>query len=170
MFRLSPLRTGIPVHLDHNLRERDLRILKEGILLDQLLSVKQPVAQYLQTAWHRVVEDYSQGHLPSLADRAVAIEGVASRISTVTGDEYVTGTWRKQIPQNFCWMRDRSCERLEMVLACSFRAPDWSWLGLPFPMKYTSSKATSSSSWETETKIRRVFEYPLLFIARRSGR
>ena len=134
---------GIPINLDRNFKERDLRVLKEGIHLQRLYTVNQPAEHYLQISWHRVVEDYSRRHLTNLEDRALAIAGVATRISAVTKDEYLAGLWRGRIVEDLCWSRDKRFDDDRIAPSRSFRAPSWSWLGLPYPIGYYSSRANN---------------------------
>lgn len=130
--------TGIPQKLDRDFRDRDLRILKEGIHLGRLITVNAAVNDYLQSAWHRIVEDYSRRKLTKRTDRALAIAGIASKMSHITGHTYFAGVWQEFILQDLCWMKDEMFDRPVSPALQGYKAhfPSWSWLSAHFPIRY----------------------------------
>lgn len=150
---------GIPTHLDKRFEQRELRVLKEGIHLGRLFSVNQPVTSYIGISWHRIVEDYSSRYLTNQADKLIAMAGIISRLSKVTGDICLAGIWKHQVAKDLCWLyqgrqsTDNSKGKLiQRLTALSlpaangtistqqiFRAPSWSWLSSNFPVAFHSS-------------------------------
>lgn len=159
--------TGTPVSLDRDFGDRDLQVLKEGIHLSRLISVNAAVADYLQVSWHRVVEDYSRRELKEATDRALAIVGVAGKISSVTGHTYFTGVWKEGILQDLCWLRGGTPQELysRAISTYTFQAPTWSWLSIPFPVRYYSTdrlnRKSSRLRSEREQYVKEInFESP----------
>jgi hypothetical protein len=75
--------------------------------------------------WYMFIEEYSQCHLTEPADKLPALAGIASRIHSITKDNYLAGHWRRELPRSLFWQYKRWFVSLRRVVP--YRAPSWSW-------------------------------------------
>lgn len=80
--------------------------------------------KYALRYWHKIVEAYSGCKLTRAEDKLVAISGLAKRVQSFLGDEYLAGLWKKALLYGPLW-RAR-WEDLKEEHASS-QAPTWSW-------------------------------------------
>ncbi|KAH6857469.1 heterokaryon incompatibility protein-domain-containing protein, partial [Alternaria rosae] len=73
-------------------------------------------------AWLLFRRRYSGCALTYPTDKLVAIQGIANRISQMTGDNFVEGIWQGHLIEELCWWEKKSEER-----STNLSAPTWSW-------------------------------------------
>ncbi|KAK7180535.1 heterokaryon incompatibility protein [Paraphaeosphaeria sporulosa] len=79
--------------------------------------------------WMDLVADYSRCLLTYYTDRLPSLSGLARSFAQQSGESYVAGLWREQMPHSLCWrvyyrMSEESCEQ-------DYCAPSWSWASVP---------------------------------------
>jgi hypothetical protein len=83
--------------------------------------------------WRKIVEAYTSLSLTQLSDTPNAIAGLASRIFSKLGSDYIAGNWAEDLPQALLWLvignRQPGCERRHS-LAMIPSIPTWSWMSL----------------------------------------
>ena len=85
--------------------------------------------------WPEIVTAYTRGKLTRADDKLVAISGLAKRLQSMTGDEYLAGLWRSSLPYELTWQVDSSLNE-PRVRPTFFRAPTWSWASVDTPVSY----------------------------------
>ena len=84
----------------------------------------------LKHMWNAIVHTYTTCRLTFSGDKLVAIGAIAARITAQTGDEYVAGLWRHDMPQNLAWTPMPYRGRLPPT----YRSPSWSWAAIDGPV------------------------------------
>ncbi|KAF2018004.1 HET-domain-containing protein [Aaosphaeria arxii CBS 175.79] len=86
--------------------------------------------------WQKLLIDYGCRATSRLSDRLPALSGLAQRIASITGDEYIAGHWKECMTMSLPWLvvySDSSnlAERLSQ-LSCPqpYIAPSWSWANI----------------------------------------
>jgi len=75
--------------------------------------------------WYDKVSIYSKRSLTFPADKLPAMAGLASRVRSITNDEYFAGHWRYQLERSLFWnASDKACRPK------TYRAPSWSWASM----------------------------------------
>ena len=88
--------------------------------------------QYLQQWWATVVRLYTSANLTFPRDKLPALSGIARRIRSQKGGQYLAGLWRDEnIEAQLCWRVDEPRERPDR-----WRAPSWSWAAVDGPTWY----------------------------------
>jgi hypothetical protein len=88
--------------------------------------------QHLQQWWATVVHLYTSAHLTFERDKLPALSGIARRIHSQKGCQYLAGLWREEnIEAQLCWRVDGPRDR---PVTC--RAPSWSWASIDGPILY----------------------------------
>ena len=77
-------------------------------------------------AWWSLVWEYSKGKLSVQSDRLIAIAGLAQIFKNASGDEYIAGHWRTDMPHGLMW--GAAPHRQSTT---TYRAPTWSWASIP---------------------------------------
>ena len=81
--------------------------------------------------WVRIVEAYSRCQLTKPDDKLPALSGIAKRMSSILGDDYVVGMWRRYLASELVWfVVPNDFGKLNHELAgppVSYRAPSFSW-------------------------------------------
>lgn len=54
--------------------------------------------------WALLLGSYCKTKLTRSSDRLAAIAGLAQEVHAHTGDEYLAGLWKQQLPASLCWM------------------------------------------------------------------
>ena len=97
--------------------------------------------------WNKWVQEYSTCGLTDGRDKLVALTGIARLVERVTGDVYVAGRWKSQLPMSLEWFV--SMQRYPGVSLprrpSAYRAPSWSWAALDAPIDWIFSASASSS-------------------------
>jgi hypothetical protein len=85
-------------------------------------------SQRLET-WSRIVATYTSGDLTKPADKLVAISGLARKVQSRFGGQYLAGLWRESLASQLLWhcKRDRQCDDQPFGRVMTYRAPSWSW-------------------------------------------
>lgn len=87
-------------------------------------------AQQARDVWPEVVRQYANLTLTRESDRPYGIAGIARRIQEATGDTYLAGLWREDLPRGLLWVglplwSTKTRRRLGI--------PSWSWLSRDTP-------------------------------------
>ena len=92
--------------------------------------------QFLQQWWARVVHLYTSAHLTFARDKLPALSGIARRIHSQKGGQYLAGLWREEnIEAQLCWRVHEPTTR-----PTTWRAPSWSWASVDGPISYTPTQ------------------------------
>jgi hypothetical protein len=83
-----------------------------------------------EITWEEIVIMYSGLQLTFRSDRLVAILGVARLMHNKTGDEYVAGLWKEQLPSQLLWAPSPAKARSSIG-----SVPFWSWISIDGPIK-----------------------------------
>ena len=94
-------------------------------------------------AWKEVVKLYSRCEVTYERDKLVALSGTAKQLSTLLGDDYLAGLWRRCLPSHLLWYARGSKQGngRPSRRPSTYRAPTWSWasldatVGFPFEAK-----------------------------------
>ena len=82
--------------------------------------------------WENIVEEYSSCGLTFPEDKLVALAGIAKLFLQVTGDRYLGGLWRSQLPGMLNWSVERwNYPDPQPPASLAYRAPTWSWASVP---------------------------------------
>lgn len=76
------------------------------------------------TEWHDLVADYAKRRMTNPMDKLTAISGLARKYHTLTGDLYLAGLWRQDLPASLMW---RTIPHGDYTRPTAYRAPSWSW-------------------------------------------
>lgn len=98
----------------------------------------------IMAIWRKIVSEYSKKELTYETDVLPALSGLASLIQTATGDQYLAGIWRSDLPQALRWVPDSPD-----WLPSTYLAPTWSWA-----CRKKSSPITYLSSTEVQYKVK----------------
>ncbi|KAH9205432.1 heterokaryon incompatibility protein-domain-containing protein, partial [Leptodontidium sp. 2 PMI_412] len=77
--------------------------------------------------WNFLAEEYSKCSLTSLGDKKIALSGLVKAFRRETGDDYVEGLWKSQLPWTLGWSGSAYSHRRRLALNI---APTWSWLSI----------------------------------------
>ena len=92
--------------------------------------------EFLQQWWHEVVYLYTGAHLTFARDKLPALSGIARRIHSQKGGQYLAGLWRdERIEAQLCWRVLDARER-----PTTWRAPSWSWASIEGPISYKTTQ------------------------------
>ncbi|OCK84014.1 HET-domain-containing protein [Lepidopterella palustris CBS 459.81] len=108
--------------------------------------------------WHMILTNYTKRHMTFGKDKLPALAGVATEFHQRTGDEYLAGMWRSQLPLGLMWrtrLYDHGLYDADEVpqheRSAKYRAPSWSWACVDGPMDF--SICTSDLPYDSETSI-----------------
>jgi hypothetical protein len=92
--------------------------------------------QFLQQWWARVVHLYTSANLTFARDKLPALSGIARRIHSEKGGQYLAGLWRDEnIEAQLCWRVHEPTIR-----PITWRAPSWAWASVDGPISYTPTQ------------------------------
>ncbi|KAL2065015.1 hypothetical protein VTL71DRAFT_4155 [Oculimacula yallundae] len=94
-------------------------------------------AQAFSRLWRDVVKEFSKRHLTFPQDKLPALAGVASRISLLSGQQYVAGLWDYNLMHSLLWCRDFATTPLPAP--AQYRAPSWSWAAIDSPVTWSKA-------------------------------
>jgi hypothetical protein len=83
--------------------------------------------------WRKMVEEYTSLSLTQLSDTPNAVAGLASRISSKLGSDYLAGNWAEDLPQGLLWSvvgNRQSLGERRRSPAINPSIPTWSWMSL----------------------------------------
>ena len=100
--------------------------------------------EFLQGWWADVVHLYTSANLTLPRDKLPALSGIARRIHSHKGGQYLAGLWRdERIEAQLCWRDEEPRER-----PTTWRAPSWSWASVDGPVSYrTTQEGTCDDSY-----------------------
>lgn len=112
------------VLLEENQIRRATRDLKNLPLQIESVSPSSPTSKIseIMAVWRTIVSEYSKKELTYETDVLPALSGLASLIHTATGDQYLAGIWRSDLPKALRWIPDSPDWS-----ASTYLAPTWSW-------------------------------------------
>ncbi|KAK1752038.1 HET-domain-containing protein [Echria macrotheca] len=86
-------------------------------------------------SWCSLVEIYSKCTLSRPADKMIAIASLAESFRVRTGDEYLAGLWKQDLPMQLCWYCPHVWKKDTLRLkADTYHAPSWSWASMNCPI------------------------------------
>jgi hypothetical protein len=77
--------------------------------------------------WNFLAEEYSKCSLTYPGDKIIALSGLVRAFQIATGDDYVAGLWKSQLPWTLGWSGSAYSHRRRSALDI---APTWSWLSI----------------------------------------
>lgn len=96
--------------------------------------------------WDEFVNKYTRSALTFPDDRALAVAGLATKISDLVEDKYVAGMWLGHLRRQLCWYAVTSPSS-ENRIPSRRSLPSFSWLSLDGPISFGSS---GSYHWSFE--------------------
>ncbi|KAK3353762.1 heterokaryon incompatibility protein-domain-containing protein [Lasiosphaeria hispida] len=73
--------------------------------------------------YYDLVEEYSNRNLTFASDKLPAFSGLAHRLHSLLGGEYLAGLWSSDVKRGLLWFTDRRfCRHVK-----DYRSPSWSW-------------------------------------------
>jgi hypothetical protein len=79
----------------------------------------------LAARWETIIDRYTLCNLTKPEDKLIALSGIAKHAQIILNDEYLAGLWKKALPHQLLWRRQRASEYLKK--SAVYRAPTWSW-------------------------------------------
>lgn len=134
------------VLFEENDIRRAVRDLKKLPLQIESVSPSSPTSKIseIMALWRKIVSEYSKKELTYETDVLPALSGLASLVQAATGDQYLAGIWRSDLPQALRWVPDSPD-----WLPSTYLAPTWSWA-----CRKKSSPVTFLSSTEVQYKVK----------------
>ena len=125
---------------EENQLRRETRALKSLPLQWHSISPSSPAGKIFEVMalWRKLVNEYSKKELTFEMDVLSALSGLASLVHTATGDQYLAGIWRRDLPAALQWVPETPAWR-----STTYLAPTWSWAACKksCPIVYPSSSA-----------------------------
>lgn len=144
---------------EENQFRRDTRALKDFPLQINCISPSSPTNKIseVMTVWRRLVNEYSKKELTFEMDVLPALSGLASLIHTATGNQYLAGIWRCDLPAALQWVPEDPDWRSKTYLA-----PTWSWASCKksCPIMYPLSSTAQSKVEILDAGVTLVGENP----------
>ena len=109
---------------EENQFRREARSLKNFPLQVASVSPSTPpnrIADIMAT-WQKLVDEYTKKELTYETDMLPALSGLASLVQAATGDQYLAGLWRSDLPAALRWVPQDPDWR-----SPTSPAPTWSW-------------------------------------------
>lgn len=94
------------------------------------------------TDWRSTVKRYTARSLTRDTDKLPGLSGVATLIQRFTGDQYLAGIWRKDLPHELMWSSSLGSP---LRRPAGYRAPSWAWASLDGNIEYTVVDMNRSS-------------------------
>ncbi|KAI9877212.1 MAG: hypothetical protein M1830_004517 [Pleopsidium flavum] len=97
------------------------------------------------TDWRSTIKRYTARKLTRGTDKLPGLSGVANMIQMFTGDQYLAGLWRKDLPWELIWSASFLAP---LARPATYRAPSWSWSSVDGPVEYPVIDLNTSSAVE----------------------
>ena len=109
---------------EENRLRRDTRALKNLPMQWHSVSPSSPASEIseVMALWRKLINEYSKKELTFEMDVLSALSGLASLVHTATGDQYLAGIWRCDLPAALQWVPESPDWR-----STTYLAPTWSW-------------------------------------------
>ena len=109
---------------EENQLRRDTRALKNLPMQWHSISPSSPASEVseVMALWRKLINEYSKKELTFEMDVLSALSGLASLVHTATGDQYLAGIWRCDLPAALQWVPESPD-----WLSTTYLAPTWSW-------------------------------------------
>lgn len=95
--------------------------------MDNALLVRDPKEFGAGISWESILREYSQRQLSREEDRLPALAGLAARYAQATGNTYLAGLWREDLPRSLLWIMSHIYDWQERT---SQSTPSWTWASL----------------------------------------
>ena len=83
--------------------------------------------------WRSTIKRYTARKLTQGTDKLPGLSGVATITQAFTGDEYLAGLWRRDLPRALMWSASFGDQ---LSRPAPYRAPSWSWASVEGPVEY----------------------------------
>lgn len=83
--------------------------------------------------WYPAVREFSRRSLTFENDKLPAISALATKLQSISGDEYLAGLWRNDMLRGLLWS---TYPTVTLVKPPTWRAPSWSWASVNNPINY----------------------------------
>lgn len=106
--------------------------------------------QELLRWWCRGIQTVTTRSLTYDSDRLPAVSGIAQSVQAATGDIYLAGVWKSDLPNGIRWRVNpwrSEKKKAETSIPEAFRAPTWSW---------SSVTATIATPGERDNRTPRI--------------
>lgn len=147
------------VLFEENQLRRDVRDMKNLPLQIESISPSSPKSKMseIMAVWRKIVSEYSKKELTYETDVLPALSGLASLIHTATGDEYLAGIWRSDLPEALRWV-----PQSPDWPSSTYLAPTWSWACVKksCPITYLSSADVQYKAKVLDAGVTLVGENP----------
>ena len=112
------------VMYEENQFRRETRALKKLPMQWRSVSPSSPASKIseVMALWRKLINEYSKKELTFEMDVLSALSGLASLLHTATGDQYLAGIWRRDLPAALQWVPESPDWR-----STTYLAPTWSW-------------------------------------------
>jgi hypothetical protein len=94
--------------------------------------------------WQRIVNRYSTCKLTEETDILVALSGVAKRIQSFVGGDYVGGMWRSHLASSLSW-NAQPCGEILPHRPGEYCAPSWSWASVKSSIDFAPPSGPDST-------------------------
>lgn len=122
---------GDPNRLSERTKSFDLNELVSRRSLPLTPELKKSIYEY----WHQILEDYTKCDLTKAKDKLVAVSGLAKRVQSFLGDDYLAGLWKESLPSELLWYSYHTIEK-PPTRPNLYLAPSWSWASVKGPVKW----------------------------------
>lgn len=131
---------GIP----HRDRERWKSVDLDTEYLRKVLALNPENKQAMYEYWRVIVRAYSFCQLTRPEDKLLAISGLAKRVQSCLGDEYLVGLWKESLPLELLWY---ACYDIAIepppTRSNFYRALTWSWASEEGTIGYLNEDETT---------------------------
>ncbi len=124
-------------------KKRDFDVMRT-CNLDQLSQVQVgQITEAVYTDWRSTIKRYTARSLTRGTDKLPGLSGVANLIHAFTGDQYLAGLWRKDLPWELMWSASFLAP---LARPATYRAPSWSWASVDGDVEYSAVDSNISSA------------------------
>lgn len=85
--------------------------------------------------WPQVVSEFTTRQLTQPLDKLPALSGIAKKVHSITGAQYIAGLWRDNMLNDLLW----SCVGPDVACPAAYQAPSFSWASINGPVIFTVS-------------------------------
>ena len=122
--------------------------------LDQISQADADRVKYnIYERWRALTRRYTARKLTRGSDKLPGLSGVATMIHALTGDKFLAGLWREDLPRALMW---RTWPGESLARPAKYRAPSWSWASVEGEVLYVAvddNISTAVDILEAETEL-----------------
>lgn len=148
-----PNSVGMPDRSYGDWRSTSINALKQGS--------KMTPDQQISHLWYQLVAKYTRRQLTDSADRLLAIDGIAKRLSFRSMKTYRSGLWVQNLVDDLCWLSvlDRKLPNAQSAVRSELKCPTWSWGSVCAPIEFDvfddgKDLATVNLNWKNDVQLR----------------